>query len=77
MNKELEILVENQAFSLMGNSDRQEQIRTEIEEIYNKSVKASIFCSKACWYSEGERNSKYFFRLEKQRSNTKTMTVFS
>ena len=31
-------------------------------------------CSKARWYKEGEKNTKYFYRLEKQHYNNKTIT---
>ena len=32
-----------------------------------------MFRAKARWYAEGEKNTKYFYRLEKQRANYKTM----
>ena len=52
-------------------------------EIYNKSVndleerqlaraEGLIFRSRAQWIGEGERNTKYFYNLEKSRYNAKT-----
>ena len=38
-------------------------------------MEASIFRARARWYDEGEKNTKYFFRLEKQKYNNKTMYV--
>ena len=38
-----------------------------------KTGQRGIFRSKVRWYEEGERNTKYFYRLEKQCYNYKTM----
>ena len=35
-------------------------------------TKQVIFRSKVRWYEEGEKNTKYFFSLEKARYNAKT-----
>ena len=40
------------------------------EKLYEKT-RGSIFRSKAKWYAEGETSSKYFFNLERSRSNAR------
>ena len=35
-------------------------------------IKGVMFRSKAQWYEEGEKSSKYFFSLEKAKYNAKT-----
>ena len=75
LTKELQDLFNEQCLSMQDNMDRICNIKQQIEVIYVDRVRSSIFRSKARWYAEGERSSKYFFRLEKQRSNHKTMTV--
>ena len=42
--------------------------------MYEERTKGSIFRSKARWYKEGEKITKYFYRLERQRFNHKTMS---
>ena len=56
------------------------EIRTELEikkqsleQWINYKTQGSIIRSRARWYNEGERNSKYFFELEKRHFNSKTM----
>ena len=49
-----------------------ENTRLDLEEKTLERIKGVMFRSKAKWYAEGEKNSKYFFNLEKARYNGKT-----
>ena len=49
-----------------------QETRTELEELVMEKTKGIMFRSKAKWYEEGERNTKYFFSLEKAKYNAKT-----
>ena len=48
-------------------------IKQEIEKIMAEKTKSSMFRSKARWYKEGEKSTKYFFSLEKSNYNKKVM----
>ena len=50
------------------------QSKSELEELLAKKTRGIMFRSKAKWQMEGERNSKYFFSLEKARYGAKTRT---
>ena len=65
LNKELESLIKDQCRTFSENSQRQNEIRFEIENIYETRIKGTMFRSKARWYGEGEKSNKYFDRLEK------------
>ena len=41
------------------------ETKSELEEKLLEKAKSTMFRSKAKWYEEGERNTKYFFSLEK------------
>ena len=49
-----------------------EKTRFDLEEKVMKRAEGMLFRSKARWYEEGEKSTKYFFALEKQRYNAKT-----
>ena len=51
-----------------------EQSKLDQEELLDKHIKGVMFRSKARWTMEGERNTKYFFNLEKAKYNAKTCT---
>ena len=51
-----------------------QQIETKINEYFDCQVRAAAFRSKAKWIREGEKNSKYFFALEKSNYNKKVIT---
>ena len=51
-----------------------EHSKTILYELDCEKTKQSIFRSRARWAKDGERNSKYFFSLEKRNYNLKTMT---
>ena len=46
--------------------------KNELEEKYSEIARGMLFRSKVRWIEEGEKNSKYFFSLEKARYNAKT-----
>ena len=48
--------------------------KIELEEKLVHKTNGVIFRSKAKWFMEGERNTKYFYNLERNRYNTKTCT---
>ena len=51
-----------------------ENLKIELQSIYDQKGKASIFRSKCRWVEKGERPTKYFFNLEKRNHNKKTIT---
>ena len=48
--------------------------KTDIKEIQDSRARGIIFRSKAKWAELGEKNTKYFYSLEKTRSNAKSAT---
>ena len=46
--------------------------KSDLEELVLEKTKGVIFRSRAKWYCEAERNTKYFYNLEKSRSQNKT-----
>ena len=48
--------------------------KAELDELLQKRTRGVLFRSKAKWYMEGEKNTKYFMSLEKARYNAKTCT---
>ena len=46
--------------------------KIDLEEKLFEQAKGMLFRSKVKWQEEGERNTKYFFNLEKARYNAKT-----
>ena len=49
-----------------------EETRVELEEKTLERIQGVMFRSKAKWYEEGEKNTKYFYSLEKAKYNAKT-----
>ena len=45
--------------------------KKELYSLLQEKVQGIMFRSKAKWYSEGERSTKYFLNLEKNRASTK------
>ena len=41
------------------------QFKQELDELVNEKARSQIFRSKVRWYEEGEKNTSYFFSLEK------------
>ena len=48
-------------------------IRAELEKITSYEIRGTMLRSKVRFYEEGEKNSRYFFGLEKARAKSKTM----
>ena len=53
-----------------------EQERQELTALRNKRVEGMVVRSRAKWLYEGEKNSKYFCKLEK-RNCTKSHVLYS
>ena len=51
-----------------------EDLKTELQSIYEEKGRAAIFRSKCRWVEKGERPTKYFFNLEKRNYHRKTIT---
>ena len=51
-----------------------EDLKMELQSIYEEKGRAAIFRSKCRWVKKGERPTKYFFNLEKRNYNRKTIT---
>ena len=48
-------------------------VRTDIDEIITEKTNGMIIRSKAQWYEEGEKPTKYFLNLEKRNYNNKVI----
>ena len=44
----------------------------DLQDLQSEYIKGVMFRSKAKWYQEGEKNTKYFLNLERARYNSKT-----
>ena len=49
--------------------------KKEFEQISQYKTKGSVIRSKARWYNDGEKNSKYFFNLEKRHYKACTIAL--
>ena len=49
--------------------------KDELNELTQKRVRGVMFRTKAKWSIEGEKNTKYFFNLERARYNSKTCST--
>ena len=47
--------------------------KQSLEQVISYKTQGSIIRSKTRWYNEGEKNTKYFFGLEKRHFNSKTI----
>ena len=65
---DLDTLTENE-LELLENS------KHELENLQQEYIHGVIFRTRTRWMEEGEKNSKYFFSLEKSKYNAKTCTV--
>ena len=55
--------------------ERLDGLETQLNDLIAEKTRGIIFRSKATWASEGEKNSKYFFSLEKSRYNARTLST--
>ena len=70
--------------TMINNSNNEEQIsaeiteydnlKTELQRIYEAKGKGAILRSKVRWVEQGEKPTKYFFNLEKRNFNRKVIT---
>ena len=51
-----------------------DNLKTELQQIYEAKGKGAILRSKVRWVEQGEKSSKYFFNLEKRNFNRKVIT---
>ena len=51
------------------------EITNDIQAIYDEKARQSLFRSRLKWSEEGEKCTKYFFAIEKERYNRKTMSL--
>ncbi len=49
-------------------------LKKEFEELFDEKVKGNILRSRARWIAQGERNTKYFYGLEKRNSAHQSIT---
>ena len=54
-------------------SNEEKIIKQKIQDIFTERAKGNIFCSKARWYTEDEKCSRYYFSLEKARYKQRMM----
>ena len=64
---------ERQRYLPMVKEDTMSIIQGKIRELEEEQAMGSIFRSKVQWVKDGERNTKYFFSLEKRNYNRKVM----
>ena len=50
------------------------EAKENLEKMYEYKNQGTILRSKTRWYNEGEKNSKYFFNLEKRHFKCKVIT---
>uniref|UniRef100_A0A3B3HKX7 Reverse transcriptase domain-containing protein n=1 Tax=Oryzias latipes TaxID=8090 RepID=A0A3B3HKX7_ORYLA len=50
------------------------KLQSKLDELYTEKAKGAFIRSKAKWMEDGEKNSTYFFNLEKSRQRKKTIT---
>ena len=65
-----EDLSENQRVQLQA-------LQLKLDQLYVSKAKVAFIHSRAKWIEEGEQNSSYFFKLEKQRQNKNGITQLS
>ena len=75
---QLQIQLNNNAANEIACNDlyvRYCKIVRNIEQFYEDKARSSAFRARAQWLGEGEKNSKYFFALERANYNTKCMSM--
>ena len=50
-------------------------IKKKINELVRMKTQGAIIRSRQQWYEEGQKNSRYFFNLEKRNSNLKSFKI--
>ncbi len=49
------------------------ELKQKIEKVMESKTKGAMIRSRARWFEEGEKNTNYFFNLEKRQANNKTI----
>ena len=52
-----------------------ERIKTKLSKIASVKTRGTIIRSRVSWYEYGEKNSKYFYNLEKTNQRKKHITA--
>lgn len=71
-NKSRLVEIEQKINTLKQSDSSYEALQKEYEEIFSLKVKGAQVRSRAKWWEEGEKSSKYFFGLEKRNSKEKS-----
>lgn len=50
-----------------------QQLQSKLDDLYTEKAKEAFIRSRARWIEEGEKNSSYFFNLEKNRQTKKAI----
>ena len=69
-----EICEMEKSFDVISEADFKhlQNLKAEFEDINHQFIKGVVFRSGCKWYEEGEKNSKYFYSLEKRNYKAKT-----
>ena len=84
-NRVMELQNRLEALEIMINNSKNEEelsveiaeyenLKTELQRIYEAKGKGAILRSKVRWAEQGEKPTKYFFNLEKRHFNRKVIT---
>ena len=52
----------------------QEQLKKELQHLYEKKGEGAMFRSKLRWTEQGEKPTRYFFNVQAKNFNQKTIT---
>ena len=84
MRKSEELILQNKVNELIQKSERNPGDKLLLNELYatksrlqtimRQKTKGAIIRSKALWHEQGERNTRYFYNLEKRNQNRKTVS---
>ena len=82
--KNEELALQDKANDLLQKSEKNPSDKQLLNELYTtklrlqtimrQKTKGAILRSKARWHEQGERNTRYFFNLEKRNHSKKTVT---
>ena len=75
LQDKIELMLQDQEHLTEGDEVILERSIQDLEEFKSKKAQGAIFRSKVRWYNEGEKNSKYFFALERSKSGAKNVSV--
>ena len=48
--------------------EKYENLKGELEKLYNHKIQGVMLRSKARWHEKGEKSTKYFYNLEKRNN---------